>query len=560
MKQINFKILKFSTIIKKVNLSNYRFTWFYKIIKNTKNNLVKLFSLIKSSITSRFFKSTKYIARVYKPNINFKFGQYFSPKGYNIFSFKKLNFLNNRFFLFHIPGFIVFFGFLYFFIPTFYSYDKKNIENIICKKNNIECLIKGKVSYSFYPTPRIKITDLLLTTLSTEKKPLMKIDQAAITLSIKNLLAKEKHKFKTIKVNSYEINYNHINAEKYKKFFAQEINFIPTQFLKGKISFFDGENYVATIENAKIDLISKKNKKTYELKGDFLGDKIYINLNNNKKDNNLFTELVIKMSDLNFLTKINFNESKSEKNLTTGNILIKKDKQKFTGIYSYKDNIISIKKSHLRNIFLDGKLIGEIKFTPYFDFDLDLSLNSINITKLYNSFLFLDESDQKKILKINKKINGKLSLSSDKIYSSYNLIKSFESQIKFNNGNILFEQFLLNLGKLGAADVLGTITNDEKHSNFKYESNIFIDNQKKFLSKFGIYNKKAIPNNLFVSGNFDLKNIKNTFYELSDVEKISQDDVNFIEKEFNDFMLEDGYKKLFLFPQFKNFVKSILSE
>jgi len=25
-------------------------------------------------------------------------------------------------------------------------------------------------------------------------------------------------------------------------------------------------------------------------------------------------------------------------------------------------------------------------------------------------------------------------------------------------------------------------------------------------------------------------------------------------------MLEDGYKKLFLFPQFKNFVKSILSE
>jgi len=39
---------------------------------------------------------------------------------------------------------------------------------------------------------------------------------------------------------------------------AQEINFIPMQFLNGKISFFDGENYVATINNAKIDLISKK--------------------------------------------------------------------------------------------------------------------------------------------------------------------------------------------------------------------------------------------------------------------------------------------------------------
>ena len=31
-----------------------------------------------------------------------------------------------------------------------------------------------------------------------------------------------------------------------------------------------------------------------------------------------------------------------------------------------------------------------------------------------------------------------------------------------------------------------------------------IDNQKKFLSKFVIYNKKSIPSSLFVSGNFDL--------------------------------------------------------
>ena len=80
------------------------------------------------------------------------------------------------------------------------------------------------------------------------------------------------------------------------------------------------------------------------------------------------------------------------------------------------------------------------------------------------------------------------------------------------------------------------------------------------LSKFGIYNKKTIPSNLFVSGNFDLKNIKNTFYEVSDEKKLAQDDINFIEDEFNNFMLEDGYKKLFLFPRFKNFVKSILSE
>ena len=209
---------------------------------------------------------------------------------------------------------------------------------------------------------------------------------------------------------------------------------------------------------------------------------------------------------------------------------------------------------------MDGQLEGKIKFLPYFNFDLDLSLNNINFTKLYNYFLTLDEKNQKNLFKINKKINGKLSLSSDKIYSSYNLVKSFESRMKFNNGNILVEQFLINLGKLGAADKLGTVNNDKKFTNFKYESNIFVDNQKKFLSKFGIYNKKNISPNLFVSGYFDLHNIRGSFYEIWDNEKFNNDDVNFIENEFNDFMLADGYKNLFRFPKFKKFIKSITSE
>ena len=209
---------------------------------------------------------------------------------------------------------------------------------------------------------------------------------------------------------------------------------------------------------------------------------------------------------------------------------------------------------------MDGSLEGKIKLLQYFNFNLEVNLNSINFTKLYNYFLTLDEKKQKNIFKINEKINGKLSLSSDKRYSRYNLVKSFESRIKFNNGNILVEQFLINLGKLGAADILGAINNDEKFTNFKYESNIFMDNQKKFLSKFGIYNKKSISSNLFISGNFDLQNIRNSFYEISNNEKFNNEDVNFIEQEFNDFMLIGGYKNLFRFPKFKEFVKSITSD
>ena len=139
------------------------------------------------------------------------------------------------------------------------------------------------------------------------------------------------------------------------------------------------------------------------------------------------------------------------------------------------------------------------------------------------------------------------------------MLKSFESRVKFYNGNVKIEQLLISLGKLGAADILGTLHNDEKNSNLKFESNIFVDNQKKFLSKFGIYNKKNISPHLFVSGNFDLKNLRGSFYEISDDKKLSSEDINYIEKEFNNLMFEDGYKSLFHFPNFKEFIKSVTS-
>ena len=132
--------------------------------------------------------------------------------------------------------------------------------------------------------------------------------------------------------------------------------------------------------------------------------------------------------------------------------------------------------------------------------------------------------------------------------------------MKFYNGNVKIEQFLFNLGKLGAADLLGRIDNDKESSNFKFESNIFVDNKKKFSSKFGIYNKKNLLSNLFVEGNFDLQNASVSFYEISGSDKFNIEDVNFIETEFNDLMFENNYEDLFSFKKFKVFLKSIRDE
>ena len=88
----------------------------------------------------------------------------------------------------------------------------------------------------------------------------------------------------------------------------------------------------------------------------------------------------------------------------------------------------------------------------------------------------------------------------------------------------------------------------------------FIDNLKRFYSKFGIYNKEKSASNLFISGNFDLSNLNLYINEISKDDKFTDEDVDYIQKEFNEFILEDGYASLFDFLKLKEFLKLITTE
>ena len=543
MKYMNFKRYKFSTAIKSFNTAIYNFLKNFKFLDPRKYDLKKFFKYIS-------FK---------KFNLD-KIRKYSRLDTYKFSNLKRVNLLSSDFFVIHLPAFIIFFGFLYLAIPTFYNYDKSSIKKILCKNSNLECIIKGKVKYRFYPTPRLKIEDLVVKELKGKKYTFAKIKDVSIKLSFKNLLAKEKHKFKKIELNNFEANLDLKNLKKYKNIFEKKFNLVPLTLNKGTIMLFEGNNYLASITNADIKTTFKNSYIESELDGKFLDDNIYININREDVNNDISTNLIFKMKNFNFLTKANFVNSKKNKDNTSGNFLIKKDKNKFTGIFDFKDNEFIIKKSNLRNTFMDGKIEGKIILLPYFNFDLDLALNSINFTRLYNYFLVLDPKDQKNLFKISNKINGKINFSTDKVYSKHNLVKSFESRLKFYNGNIKIDQFLINLGKLGAADILGLLSNDKKFSGIKFDSNIFVDNKKKFSSKFGIYKKENIPSNLFISGNFDLDNIRASFYEISTEKKISAEDLDYVESEFNDVILEEGFKYLFNFQKFKVFLKSVIDE
>jgi len=344
----------------------------------------------------------------------------------------------------------------------------------------------------------------------------------------------------------------------YKNFLKKKFIYRPITSQKGEINFFDNEKQLATINNTTIELRSNNNKNNVTIKGDFLNDEIYINFTKNKKENE--ENFIIKFLESKSLAEIKILNSESNKNKLNGNILFKKNKNRIRSNFTYENNAVIFKAGDIRNDFTKAKFDGEVKFLPFFDFNLNIDLLSLNFKRLYNHLVALSEVDQKNLFKINKKINGKINLSARKIYSSYELINSFETRVRLTNGNIAVEQLLLNLGKLGAADLTGIIDNDKKFTNFKFENNIFIDNQKRFNRKFSIYNEQAELPSLFVSGNFDLENFNMHFHEISTDKKIKEADLEYIQKEFNNILLEDGYTSLLNFPNFKEFVKAITAE
>ena len=132
MKYINFKRYKFSTITKSLNTLRYDFFKIFKFIDLKRYDFRKLY-------------------------------KYLDFRRYDFYRIdKKINFKNYKYLPIYIVVSTIFIGFVYVVIPIFYSYDKSEIEQAICKNQNIECLIKGEVNYSFYPTPRIKIKDLII--------------------------------------------------------------------------------------------------------------------------------------------------------------------------------------------------------------------------------------------------------------------------------------------------------------------------------------------------------------------------------------------------------------
>ena len=525
------------------------------------NSLSKNISFLWEEIHSFMLYLLRYLGRLLKKtyskvlNYNYyNFLKYLKNVGYKFFrylkSYIRLNKIKN--YIAYSSAFIILNIFVYINIPFFFNYDQSIVKKY-CSTFEIQCLVDGKIKYTFFPSPRIKFKNLKI--LDSDKKILASINNVAIKIAINRLANQDKFSFTNIEIKDSEINFYYDDLMKYKKMVNKIIFINPLIFKKSNINFFDGNQ--KKITSIKESNIKVKSLNDVIIKGIFLNDEIQINYEKNTKNEK---RLIFKLLQSNILAKINIFEKKEDKKPIKGDLLFKKGKNRARSIFTYENNQIFFEDADIRNEILNGNLVGYVKFLPFFDFDLDLALKGFNFKRFYTYLSKLNKEEINKLVKINYKINGNLNLSTDKIYSKHDLIDSFESNIKFSNGNILVDKFLLNLGKLGAADVTGTIKTDKKYTNFKFESNVYIDNKKYFTRKFSIYSDKKIFNNLFASGTLDLVNFKMLFNEIVGDSKLREDEILYLEKEFNYYMLDNGIISFFDFNKFKEFIKTAISD
>ena len=120
MKYFNIKRYKFSTILKNINFKRYNFLKIYKYIDLKRLNFKKYYKYI--DIRGLNFR------KVYK---------YLDIRKYNFYKIK-INLKNYENYFIYFLGAVVFSGFLYIAIPSFYNYDKSKMESVICKNQNIK--------------------------------------------------------------------------------------------------------------------------------------------------------------------------------------------------------------------------------------------------------------------------------------------------------------------------------------------------------------------------------------------------------------------------------------
>jgi hypothetical protein len=338
---------------------------------------------------------------------------------------KKLKFIlldkKNYKAILHSFLFIVFISSVIFFIPKFFNYEPKLIQESFKKNSDINIKHISNIDYKFFPSPRLRLSGIdldfgenILEVKNTE------VDIILNPLRIFNYKIFDYNKF-IIKGGSTNIKTNKVD----QLFDYIKKNKIKINFIKNNIVLERENKKLFEIKNSVVKFNTKDNIQQLSVTGLFLNHKVFFILKD-KNDSKINIEL--KVPDLDILANIlleNIDNSKTFSGLINFEVL-----NNFFQFNLIKEKNISITQGFIRSSLVNSSFEGDVSFKPFFSFNLNVQPSSLDIKKLIfiiQQNYFLENFDT---IEMVKKIDGSL-----------NFQNASNSAVVIRNREILLQNF-----------------------------------------------------------------------------------------------------------------------
>jgi len=462
--------------------------------------------------------------------------------------------LNKKTILLGIIVLFILFISAYFVRPFVFNYDlqREFLEKEIDKTFKLQSEIKGDISYSAFPSPRLIIEkiDLGFNDLGKNK---IQVAKSTILLSPLKLVNIKKLKLRKFLILNQKIKVYPNELKNYLKYFSLQKD--KGLFIKNsKIFFINSQNDILSFNKFYFNQKFQNKTNKVKLNTVFSNNKIKIKFLDQAGQKKYFKTSI---PTLDTSLDIVFDPDSNLENLS-GQLKLDLLKSILLINFNGKEDF-TISESFFRNKFLNSKLEGKILFKDNFLFDLKFLVNKINLRQLLFYYFLPKENSGSLIGGISKKINGKIVVSNKSTNSFVGKINNTKAILIFENGDIKIKNGSTTLPNETKIDFEAFYTANHGNPKMDFSINLNTKNSKIFFRKFDLYNLREKNVSIYAKGSLNLQGRKIKFSDIvmNNNERLDKANILSIEKNFSQNVIEDSILDIFDFFKLKKFAKEV---
>ena len=432
--------------------------------------------------------------------------------------------------------------------------DQNYLTKLLKEQYNLEFSLTPEISYSILPKPHFQINDVIIFNKQEDfQKELAQVKKLRIFLKQKNFFKQKKLKIKSVELFETNFFISKSDLKFINNFLNEGFNKKPVIVKRANLFFQDQDKNTISFLNLKKMNMYYNNKISQDIlmsTGEIFNMPFNITWKQDQNKLEKNTNLKFKNIKLNILNYEKITDQKKENKLQ---IYLNRSRYLISYNLKNKNIIFNSNNSFIGNdkIIFSGKI-----FLDPFDFDINSSLDSLKLIKLFQNNMFLKEILSNEFF-LNENFNGKIKLNVDKLENNP-LFESLKINADFTGQTIDFSNSVF-LNKKIANLILekGTLYVDQNNLIFKGKLEFKINDLNKLFNKFVVPKKNR---NNFEKIKFDIMiNLTNSEFKILKIVNSTFKDKEF--EEIDDLIYEfnSGGIKITNWIEFKIFANKIIS-